>query len=43
MSNESNERAMQMVESLKGLDAEQLGWLMRSAGTVTRYFSAINT
>ena len=41
--NEGNQRAMQMVESLKNLDAEQLGWLTRSAGTVTRYFSAINT
>lgn len=41
--NERNQRAMRMVESLKNLDAEQLGWMMGKVAKATRYLSAINT
>lgn len=41
--NNNNERAKSMVESLKNVDADQLGRVMSMIGGVTRYFSSINT
>ena len=35
--NERNQRAMRMVESLKNLDAEQLGWMMGKVAKAMRY------
>jgi len=40
---EDDARAMRMVESLKNLDADQLGRLLSISGSITRYFAAINT
>jgi len=41
--NANDSRAMRMVESLKNLDAEQLGIALGSISQVTRYFASINT
>ncbi len=41
--NEQDPRAMRMVESLKNLDADQLGEILGGIGRVTRYISSINT
>jgi len=41
--NPKDPRAMQMVQSLKGLDAKQLPYLMAMAAPVTRFFSSVNT
>ena len=39
----NDERAQNMVESLKNLDAEQLGFMMQNIASVTRWFAAVNT
>ena len=41
--NPKNDRAYQMVQSLKGLDVPKLGAVMRTIAPATRFFSAINT
>ena len=41
--NPKNDRSMQMVQSLRGLDVPQLGSVMQMVAPVTRFFSAINT
>ena len=41
--NNRNERAKAMVESLKNINADQLGRVMGSIGKFTRYFANINT
>lgn len=41
--NTSDERAIRMVESLKNLDAEQLGGVLGAVGTVTRWIASVNT
>jgi len=41
--NPKNDRAMQMVQSLRGLDVPQLGAVMQTIAPITRFFSAINT
>ncbi len=41
--NPKDPRAMQMVQSLKGLDAKQLPYLMAMVAPVTRFFSSVNT
>ncbi len=41
--NEHDERAVRMAESMKNLDATQLGGLLGVSAKITRYFSAINT
>jgi hypothetical protein len=41
--NPRNPRAMQMVQSLRGLDSQQLPRLLEIIAPVTRFFSAINT
>lgn len=41
--NPNDERAMRMAESLKNLDADQLGWALGTMGQVTRWISSINT
>jgi hypothetical protein len=41
--NPNDERAMRMAESLKNLDADQLGWALGTVGQVTRWISSINT
>jgi hypothetical protein len=41
--NPKNDRAMQMVQSLRGLDVPQLGSVMQTIAPITRFFSAINT
>ena len=41
--NQNNPRALRMVESLKNLDADQLGFILGNTAKVTRYFASINT
>jgi hypothetical protein len=41
--NPKNDRSMQMVQSLRGLDVPQLGSVMQTIAPITRFFSAINT
>ena len=41
--NSSDPRAMRMVQSLKNLDAEQLGLALGSIGQVTRWIASVNT
>jgi len=41
--NPKNDRAMQMVQSLRGLDVPKLGAVMQMIAPITRFFSAINT
>lgn len=41
--NANDARAKRMVESLKNMDADQLGIAMSTMAKITRYFSAINT
>lgn len=41
--NPQNERAQRMAQSLKNLDAQQLGQVLSAASKVTRWFAAINT
>ena len=41
--NPKNDRAIQMVQSLKGLDVPRLGAVMQTIAPITRFFSAINT
>jgi hypothetical protein len=41
--NEHDERAMRMAASLKNLDQDQIGELLGTASTVTRWFASINT
>ena len=41
--NPKDPRAMQMVQSLKGLDTKQLPYLMALVAPVTRFFSSVNT
>lgn len=41
--NPKNDRSMQMVQSLRGLDVPKLGAAMQMVAPVTRFFSAINT
>lgn len=41
--NKSNFRAMRMAKSLKNVDADQLGTVMKGFAKVTRFFAAINT
>lgn len=41
--NANDERAQRMVAALKNLDADQLGRVMSTMATVTRYFASINT
>jgi hypothetical protein len=41
--NPKNDRSMQMVQSLRGLDVPQLNAAMQTIAPVTRFFSAINT
>jgi len=41
--NPNNERAKRMVQSIKNLDAEQLGELTQVLGTVTRFIAALST
>jgi hypothetical protein len=41
--NTSDPRAIRMVESLKNLDAEQMGFFLGSMGTATRWMASVNT
>jgi hypothetical protein len=41
--NEDNERALQMAQSLKNLDVDELGMVLSASAKITRYFAAINT
>jgi hypothetical protein len=41
--NPSNERAMRMVEAIKNLDAEEMGWALGNAAKVTRWIASVNT
>jgi len=41
--NSSDPRAKRMVESLKNLDAEQMGLAMGTIGEVTRFMASVNT
>jgi hypothetical protein len=41
--NPNDERAKRMAQSLKNLDADQLGWALGTMGQVTRWISSINT
>ena len=41
--NQNNERASRMVTALKGLDGDQLGFILSNMAKVTRYFASINT
>ena len=41
--NQNNPRALRMVESLKNLDADQLGFILGNTAKVTRYFASVNT
>lgn len=41
--NDQEPRAMRMVESLKNLDADQLGEILGGIGKVTRYIASVNT
>jgi hypothetical protein len=41
--NPKNDRSMQMVQSLRGLDVPKLGSVMQTIAPITRFFSAINT
>ena len=41
--NPSNERAMRMVEAVKNLDAEEMGWALGNAAKVTRWIASVNT
>jgi hypothetical protein len=41
--NPSDPRALRMVESLKNLDAEQLGLVLGTIGEVTRWIASVNT
>jgi hypothetical protein len=41
--NSSDPRAMRMAQSLKNLDAEQLGLALGSIGQVTRWIASVNT
>jgi hypothetical protein len=41
--NPKNDRSMQMVQSLRGLDVPKLGSVMQMIAPITRFFSAINT
>ena len=41
--NPSNERAKRMAESIKNLDAEQLGEVTQTIGNVTRFIAAMST
>jgi hypothetical protein len=41
--NQKNPRALRMVQSLKNLDVENLGWAIGLAGKATRWFKNVNT
>lgn len=41
--NPNNERAMRMVQAVKNLDAEELGWALGNAAKVTRWIASVNT
>lgn len=41
--NKRNERAMRMAHAVKNLDGQQLGELLGTTASVTRYFAQINT
>ena len=41
--NPSNERSMRMVQAVKNLDAEELGWALGNAAKVTRWIASVNT
>jgi Large polyvalent protein associated domain 38 len=41
--NPSNERAMRMVQAIKNLDAEEMGWALGNAAKVTRWIASVNT
>lgn len=41
--NPSNPRAMRMVQAIKNLDAEEMGWALGNAAKVTRWIASVNT
>jgi hypothetical protein len=41
--NQKDPRAVRMVQSLKNLDVENLGWAIGLAGKATRWFKSVNT
>lgn len=41
--NTSDPRALRMVQAMKNLDAEQLGWVLGNVGRVTRWIASVNT
>jgi hypothetical protein len=41
--NQKDPRALRMVQSLKNLDVENLGWAIGLAGKATRWFKSVNT
>jgi hypothetical protein len=41
--NPSNDRAMRMVQAIKNLDAEEMGWALGNAAKVTRWIASVNT
>ena len=41
--NASDPRAMRMVQAIKNLDAEEMGWALGNAAKVTRWIASVNT
>ena len=41
--NASDPRAMRMVQAIKNLDAEEMGWALGNASKVTRWIASVNT
>lgn len=41
--NATDDRALRLVKSMKNLDADQLGRVLSTSATISRYFAAVNT